>query len=132
MKNTSCLHALSIEISDLQPWFLTLRVSLACVQTQTSTKTEISCEQVGGGLPEHFLSFEKTIYALTKFMQYLSFKMAQHLIAKFDELKFEDPINTACKFLAVEEMYKEQKEALRAFFDGNNIYFSTHTGYGKS
>ena len=35
-------------------------------------------------------------------------------------------------FLQVEEMYPNEEEALRAYFNGSDIFFSSHTGYRKS
>ncbi len=50
----------------------------------------------------------------------------------FDSVNFSVAISTACKFLNVEKFYPDQEEALRNFFQGKDLFFSAHTGYGKS
>jgi superfamily II DNA helicase RecQ len=50
----------------------------------------------------------------------------------FDEDKFLEAINIACYLLQVNSFYDDQREALRNFFKGNDLFFSAHTGYGKS
>ena len=50
----------------------------------------------------------------------------------FDEDKFSEAVNIACCLLKVNSFYHDQMEALRNFFKGNDLFFSTHTGYGKS
>eukprot|EP00112_Aurelia_sp_Birch-Aquarium-sp1_P006879 Seg1751.5 transcript_id=Seg1751.5/GoldUCD/mRNA.D3Y31 product="ATP-dependent DNA helicase RecQ" protein_id=Seg1751.5/GoldUCD/D3Y31 len=37
-----------------------------------------------------------------------------------------------CSFLAIQEMYCDQRKILWEFFNGKNVFFSAHTGYGKS
>ena len=49
-----------------------------------------------------------------------------------DQAAFSVAISTACMFLNVKEFYSEQEEALRNFFQGKDLFFSAHTGYGKS
>ena len=49
-----------------------------------------------------------------------------------DEIKFEEALGLACNLLQVESFYKDQQEALKQFFRGMNVFFSAHTGYGKS
>ena len=41
----------------------------------------------------------------------------------------EGQLGMACSFLQVEEMYPDQEKALRAFFKGNDIFFSSHKIY---
>ena len=52
--------------------------------------------------------------------------------ALFDSVNCSVAISTACKFLNVEKFYPDQEEALRNFFQGKDLFFSAHTGYGKS
>lgn len=49
-----------------------------------------------------------------------------------DETKFQEALLTACYLLQVEKFYEDQEKALRQFFRGKNVFFSAHTGYGKS
>lgn len=51
---------------------------------------------------------------------------------KLDEVKFSEAIATSCTLLQVDTFYEDQKEALLQFFSGKDIFFSAHTGYGKS
>ena len=46
------------------------------------------------------------------------------------EAKFNEAIQLACGLLQVRSFYEEQKEALRQFFLGKDLFFSVHTGYG--
>ena len=46
-------------------------------------------------------------------------------------LEFAEALNIACNLLQVPNFYHEQKEALRSFFKGKDLFFSVHTGYGK-
>ena len=50
----------------------------------------------------------------------------------FNEYKFSEGLDIACNLLQVPSFYHNQKEALRNFFKGKDIFFSAHTGYGKS
>ena len=50
----------------------------------------------------------------------------------FDECKFQEALSIACSLFHVEKFYEDQEMALRKFFQGKNIFFSAHTGYGKS
>ncbi|XP_028409258.1 uncharacterized protein LOC114531850 [Dendronephthya gigantea] len=50
----------------------------------------------------------------------------------FKENKFQEALAIAANLLQVKEFYKDQETALRQFFQGKNIFFSAHTGYGKS
>ena len=50
----------------------------------------------------------------------------------FDSGRFNVAISTACSLLNASTFYPEQKEALWNFFNGKDVFFSTHTGYGKS
>ena len=49
-----------------------------------------------------------------------------------DSARFNVAISTACSLLNVDKFYPEQKEALWNFFNGKDVFFSAHTGYGKS
>ena len=49
-----------------------------------------------------------------------------------DSDRFNVAISTACSLLNVDKFYPEQKEALWNFFNGKDVFFSAHTGYGKS
>lgn len=60
------------------------------------------------------------------------FKMADTDRVSFDEGKFQEALSTTTYLLQVEKFYEDQEIALRKFFQGNNIFFSAHTGYGKS
>ena len=60
------------------------------------------------------------------------FNMAQHTEGMFNEYKFSEGLDIACNLLQVPSFYHDQKEALRNFFKGKDIFFSAHTGYGKS
>ena len=51
---------------------------------------------------------------------------------KLDDPKFSEAIATACTFLNVDHFYRDQEDALRNFFNGKDLFFSAHTGYGKS
>ena len=51
---------------------------------------------------------------------------------EFDEMMFADAIKVACTFLSIERFYEDQEEALRQIFKGKDLFFSAHTGYGKS
>lgn len=59
-------------------------------------------------------------------------KMAMNTEGVLDEAKFSEAISTACTLLQVGNFYDDQKEALCQFFKGKDIFFSAHTGYGKS
>ena len=50
----------------------------------------------------------------------------------FYEDKFSEAVNIACCLLKVNYFYHHQMEALRNFFKCNYLFFSAHTGYGKS
>ena len=50
----------------------------------------------------------------------------------FDSETYNVAISVACSLLNVDTFYPEQKEALWNFFSGKDVYFSAHTGYGKS
>jgi superfamily II DNA helicase RecQ len=50
----------------------------------------------------------------------------------FDYAEFSVAISTACALLNVETFYPDQEEALCNFFKGKDLFFSAHTGYGKS
>ena len=50
----------------------------------------------------------------------------------FDSDRFNVAISRACSLLNVDKFYPEQKEALWNFFNGKDVFFSAHTGYGKS
>lgn len=58
--------------------------------------------------------------------------MAHYKECVFHEDKFSEALNIACSLLQVNHFYHDQKEALRNFFKGNDLFFSVHTGYGKS
>ena len=58
--------------------------------------------------------------------------MASHVGASSKESLFSEAVSTACAVLNVERLYKDQYEALKHFFAGQDIFFSAHTGYGKS
>ena len=57
--------------------------------------------------------------------------MASTKSVKLDETKFKEAVRLACNLLQVDGLYDGQ-EALKQFFRGKNIFFSAHTGYGKS
>jgi superfamily II DNA helicase RecQ len=50
----------------------------------------------------------------------------------FDEDKFSEAVNIACCLLQVNYFYDYQMESLPNFFKCNDLFFSAHTGYGKS
>ena len=50
----------------------------------------------------------------------------------FDSVKFSVAISTASKFLNVAKFYPDKEEALRNCFQRKDLFFSAHTGYGKS
>ena len=50
----------------------------------------------------------------------------------FQESEFIEAMEMACYFLQVKKMYQDQEKALRQFFKGKDLFFSAHTGYGKS
>ncbi|XP_028413582.1 uncharacterized protein LOC114536425 [Dendronephthya gigantea] len=50
----------------------------------------------------------------------------------FDSAQLSVAISTACSLLNVEKFYPDQEQALRNFFKGKDLFFSAHTGYGKS
>ena len=50
----------------------------------------------------------------------------------FDSDRYNVAISIACSLLNVDKFYPEQKEALWNFFNGKDVLFSAHTGYGKS
>ena len=58
--------------------------------------------------------------------------MASAKSVKLDERKFKEAVRLACNLLQVDGLYHGQEEALKQFFRGKNIFFSAHTGYGKS
>ena len=58
--------------------------------------------------------------------------MASTKSVKLDETKFKEAVRLACNLLQVDGLYDGQEEALKQFFRGKNIFFSAHTGYGKS
>ena len=64
--------------------------------------------------------------------EYVNSSMAQRTECMFTEWKFAAALNIACNLLQVPNFYQEQKEALRSFFKGKDLFFSVHTGYGKS
>ena len=49
----------------------------------------------------------------------------------FDSERYIVVISVACSLLNVDTFYPEQKEALWKFFNGKDVFFSAHTGYGK-
>ena len=49
-----------------------------------------------------------------------------------DEVKFEEALKLACDILQVKSFYEDQREALKHFFRGKNLFFSYNTAYGKS
>ncbi len=51
---------------------------------------------------------------------------------KYDESKFQEALVIACNLLQVPSFYEDQEKAIRQFFRGKDIFFSAHTGYGKS
>ena len=53
-------------------------------------------------------------------------------VSKLDEAKFSEAIATACSFLNAQHFYRDQEDALRNLFNGKDLFFSAHTGYGKS
>ena len=52
--------------------------------------------------------------------------------AKLDVKKFEEALRLAASLLQIDSFYEDQKVALKQFFQGKNVFFSAHTGYGKS
>ena len=46
--------------------------------------------------------------------------------------KIEEAFDLVCHFFDVPELLEDQKEALRQFFSGKELYFSAPTGFGKS
>ena len=50
----------------------------------------------------------------------------------FTEKKFQESLKFVCIQFGVVNLYEEQINALRAFLIGKHVYFSAHTGYGKS
>ena len=50
----------------------------------------------------------------------------------FDSQSNNVAISVACFILNVDTFYPEQKEALWNFFNGKDVFFIAHTGYGKS
>ena len=58
--------------------------------------------------------------------------MASTKRVKLDESKFKEAVRLDCNFLQVNGLYDGQEETLKQFFRGKNIFFSAHTGYGKS
>ena len=50
--------------------------------------------------------------------------------AEFD--KFEEAFSELKNMFGIENFYPDQKDLIRSFCCGNNIYFSAGTGYGKS
>ena len=51
---------------------------------------------------------------------------------KLEGEAFKSSEETFCRFFHVENLHEEQLHALRAFFEGKDVYFSAGTGYGKS
>eukprot|EP00794_Sanderia_malayensis_P009642 gene9642-10629_t len=51
---------------------------------------------------------------------------------RLDHSKFEEALRIVCAFFGVDSLLPDQVTALRAFFSGNDIYFSAPTGFGKS
>ena len=64
--------------------------------------------------------------------EYVNSNMAQHTECMFNENKFSEGLDIACNLLQVPSFYHDQMEALRNFFKGKDLFFSAHTGYGKS
>ena len=58
--------------------------------------------------------------------------MASYEGASSKESLFSEAVSRACAVLNVERLYKYQYEALKHFFASQDIFFSAHTGYGKS
>ncbi len=57
--------------------------------------------------------------------------MASHEGA-INESLFSEAVSTACTVLNVEGLYEDQYEVIKQFFAGKDVFFSAHTGYGKS
>ena len=49
-----------------------------------------------------------------------------------DEQKFTEAAGLICGYFGVPKLHEDQQKALRAFLEGRDIYFSAHTGNGKS
>ena len=50
----------------------------------------------------------------------------------WDESKFESGLHHVQRLFDVREILEDQKIVLKKFFQGNNVYFSAPTGFGKS
>ena len=50
----------------------------------------------------------------------------------FDLEKINEAFNLVCHFFDIPNLHEDQKEALRQFFSGKELYFSAPTGYGMS
>ncbi len=63
-------------------------------------------------------------------MEFQDLAASRH--AKLDETKFEEALRLAASLLQIDSFYEDQQVALKQFFQGKNVFFSAHTGYGKS
>ena len=53
-------------------------------------------------------------------------------VSMLNDIKLEEALKLACNILQVESFYADQREALKQFFRGKDLFFNAHTGYGKS
>ena len=58
--------------------------------------------------------------------------VSQQRCLTFKSELFNEAINYICYIFGIQSMYEDQEQAIRAFFNGHDIFFSASTGYGKS
>ena len=53
-------------------------------------------------------------------------------VIPFDENKFNEVLHYVCYLFGINKLHEDQLLAVKAFLEGQDIYFSAGTGYGKS